>query len=461
MSARLLKMTQIITLLIAFTLFSTIASYAQNIHWPSFHGSNGTGIADGYPLPVKWDVTTSENILWKVPIPGLGLSSPIVWGNKVFVSTSISEQKNQLFQPGFAGGIDSVDDDTNHSWIVYCLDKNSGRIIWEHVAHSGVPKIKRHSKSTHANSTLATDGKHVVAFFGSEGIYCYDMDGTLLWSKSLGTLDSGFYTNPQAQWEFASSPIIHNNMVIVQCDVQKDSFIAALDINDGSTIWNTPRNDVPTWSTPSIHVSDGNVQIVVNGYMHIGGYDAATGKELWRMKGGGDIPVPTPIIYGKMAFITSAHGPKAPIYAVNLDARGDISLGDGETSNAHIVWSQDRNGSYMATPMVYGEYIYICELGGILSCYDVKTGKRVYQKRIGTSSFTSSPVAGDGKIYISSEDGDVYIVKAGPNYELLETNSLDELCLATPAISEGILIFRTKDHLVAISNPTSATALVE
>jgi len=432
-------------------LFSTNIGYSQNIQWPSFRGPNGTGISDGYPLPVSWDIENSKNILWKTSIPGLGLSSPIIWEDKVFVSTSVGEKRDQTIKPGLYGNIQSVNDNSIHHWIIYCLDKNTGRILWEKVAYTGVPKIKRHTKSTHANSSLATDGKHVVAFFGSEGIYCYDMNGTLLWSRNFGILDSGYFVAPQAQWEFGSSPIIYNNMVIIQCDVQKDSFIAALNINDGSTLWKTPRSDVPTWSTPSIHVSDGTAQVVVNGYKHIGGYDAVTGQELWRMDGGGDIPVPTPVIYGNIAFITSAHGPKAPIYAVKLDARGDISLRDGETSNKHIVWSRTRDGAYMATPLVYGDCLYVCELHGVLSCYGIGTGKVLYQKRLGGGAFTASPVAGDGKIYINSEDGDVYIIKAGPDYQVLGRNSLDEISLATPAISEGIMIFRTKDNLVAIS----------
>jgi outer membrane protein assembly factor BamB len=397
---------------------------------------------------------SSENVRWKALIPGLGLSSPIIWEDRVFLSTAIGRDNNREFKPGLYGNIASVEDDSVHRWVVYCLEKSTGNILWEKTAHTGVPEVKRHTKSTHANSTLATDGNHVVAFFGSEGLYCYDYEGKLLWSKDFGLLDSGFFMAPSAQWEFGSSPVIFENMVIVQCDVQKNSFLAAFDIANGKELWRTSRDDVPTWSTPSVYVSGGDAQIVVNGFRHIGGYDAKTGRELWRMKGGGDIPVPTPVISGDTAFITNAHGDLSPIYAIRLSARGDISLERDQTSNEYVAWSRLREGSYMSTPLVYGDYLYNCRWNGVLSCYEGATGKRLYQQRLGggTSAFTSSPVAADGKIYFTSEDGDVFVIGAGPEYKLLAKNSLDGVCLATPAISKGMLFFRTKDHLIAINS---------
>ncbi len=457
MTFRILKMIEAITLLMAFTLCLTKESFTQNVNWPSFRGSNASGVTEGYSLPLTWNIDTSENVCWKTPIPGLGLSSPIVWKDRIFVSTAISERKNLELKTGLYGNIESVKDDTVHRWIVYCLNKQTGAIIWERTAHTGVPAVKRHAKSTHANSTLATDGNHVVAFFGSEGLYCFDLDGKLLWSKDFGLLDSGFFMAPDAQWEFGSSPIIYENMVIVQCDVQKGSFLAAFNVHDGGEIWRTSRDDVPTWSTPSIYAAGDKAQVVVNGYRQIGGYDAKTGKELWWMRGGGDIPVPTPVIFNDIAFITNAHGSIAPIYAIKLSASGDISLQGEQTSNDNVLWSWNRDGSYMATPLVYGEYLYNCRWNGVLTCYEARTGNRLYQERLGggTSAFTASPVAADGKIYVISEDGDVYIVKAGSNYQMLKKNSLGEVSMATPAISEGKLLFRTKSHLIAISNQES------
>lgn len=300
---------------------------------------------------------------------------------------------------------------------------------------------------------MATDGKYVVAFFGSEGLYCYDMKGSLKWKHDFGVLDAGYYMVPSAQWGFASSPVIHNGRVIVQCDVQQKPFLASLDVATGKEIWRTPRTDVPTWGSPTVIEIAGRPQIIVNGWKHIGGYDFSTGKEIWRLTGGGDIPVPTPV-YGKgLLFITNAHGSMAPIYAIKADvAGGDISLKPKETSNASIAWFTPRDGAYMQTPIVYGDYLYICRDNGVVGCYEAKTGKRLYNERLGTgrNGFTASSVAGDGKLYFTSEDGDIYVVQAGAEFKLLSVNPMDEVCMATPAISSGVLFYRTQGHLVAI-----------
>jgi outer membrane protein assembly factor BamB len=223
-------------------------------------------------------------------------------------------------------------------------------------------------------------------------------------------------------------------------------------VRTGKQLWRTPRADVPTWSTPAIVTMNGRDQVIVNGWKHIGGYDLETGKEVWRMTGGGDIPVPTPIAAHGLVFITNAHGKMAPIYAIKPTATGDISLKAGETSNAHIAWSYQRDGGYMQTPIVYGGILYVCRDNGVLSAFDAKTGARHYQARLGDgkTGFSASAVASGGRLYFTSEDGDVYVVKAGPAYELLATNPLGEVAMATPAISEGTLVFRTRHHLVAV-----------
>jgi len=387
------------------------------------------------------------------PVAGLGHSSPIVWGNQVCTATAISGQPSPELKVGLYGDITSVVDTTTHRWLVVCFDKATGKPVWERTAHTGVPKVKRHTKSTHASSTLATDGRYILAFFGSEGLYAYDMKGTLVWKKDFGLLDSGFFMVPDAQWAFGSSPVIHDNRVIIQADVQKDSFIAALDLATGRELWRTPRSDVPTWSTPAVHVENGRGQVIANGWKHIGGYDLATGKEIWRMTGGGDIPVPTPIVAHGLAFITNAHGRMAPIYAVKLSATGDITLKEGESSNAHIAWSYPRDGGYMQTPIVYGDLLYVCRDNGVLSVFDAKTGLRHYQTRLadGRTGFSASPVASNGRMYFTSEEGDVYVIKAGTAFEQIAVNPLGEVAMATPAISEGTIFFRSRGHLVAIS----------
>ena len=426
---------------------------ASGGNWPSFRGAGAAGVADGFPLPAEWSAPASRNIRWKAPIPGLGLSSPIVWDGRLFVTTAISGAGKPELKVGLYGDIGSVNDPSVHRWIVYALDAASGRVLWEKTVHTGVPKINRHPKSTHANTTLATDGRHLVAFFGSEGLYCLDLDGTLLWQKDLGVLDSAFFTVPDAQWEFASSPIIHEDKVLVQCDVLKGSFIAAFSVKDGRELWRTPRQDVPTWGTPTVHVVGGRAQMLVNGYKHAGAYDVETGREIWRHQGGGDIPVPTPVVGHGLVFLTSAHGPMAPVYAIRLDAKGDISLRPGETSNASVAWSYPRDGAYMSTPIVYGDYLYNVRWNGVLNCYNARTGERIYQTRLGggTSGFSASPVAGDGKIYVASEDGDVFVVKAGPVFELAATNAMGEVCMASPALSKGVIYFRTQSHVVAVA----------
>lgn len=431
--------------------FAAMASKPTDVHWPSFRGHQASGIAEGYALPTEWDVKSGKNIKWKTPIPGLAHSSPIVWGNRVFVTSAVSSDPHPYLRVGLYGESPKHEEKDEHDYRVYCLDKKSGNILWEKSAHRGIPTALRHIKATHANCTPATDGRHVVAFFGSEGLYCFDFDGTLIWKKDLGFLDSGPPRAADLQWGFASSPVIHDGKVIVLCAVRGDSFLAAFDVTNGRELWRAARDPYPGWGTPTVVIGENRRQIVTNGYKNIGGYDLDTGKELWRMRGGGDIPVPTPIVAHGLIFITNAHGGQAPVYAVRPSATGDITLQEGETSNEYIPWAGMRIGNYMQTPLVYGDLLYCCRDSGIMACYDAKTGKKQYRKRLASGvGFTASPVAGDGKIYFSSEEGDVFVIETGSEYKLLAQNEMGEICMATPAISEGTLFFRTRSHLVAV-----------
>ncbi|HEX2475073.1 MAG TPA: PQQ-binding-like beta-propeller repeat protein [Lacipirellulaceae bacterium] len=420
--------------------------------WPQFRGPRAAGIADGAKLPFGWDLEKGTNILWKTAVSGLGHASPIVVGDSVFIVTAQSDDEKPRLRVGLYGDIASVPTEQSHTWRLNCLCKHTGRILWSRSLHEGVPQIKRHTKASHANSTPASDGFHVVVSLGSEGLYCYDRCGNRLWKKDLGLLDSGYYVVPAAQWGFGSSPIIYRNVVIIQCDVQKDSFIAAFDVRNGRELWRTAREDVPTWSTPTIFEGKTRTELVVNGYKHAGGYDPATGKELWKLSGGGDIPVPTPVTAHGLVFLSSAHGRKRPLCAIREGAIGDITPKDGNQPGEYFAWYQPRSGIYMQTPLVYGDYLYACGDNGLLTCYEARTGKRVYRERLGNGStgFTASAVAGDGKIYFTSEDGHIYVVKAGATFELLATNAMDEVCMATPAISDGQLIVRTENHVYAI-----------
>lgn len=427
------------------------AQQGSGVNWPVFRGPGSSGIAEGFATSTTWNAETGDNVLWKTPIPGLSHSSPVVWGDRVFVTTAISPSNNSL-RVGLYGDIAPVRDNSEHTWKVYALNKYTGAIVWEHTPHTGVPAIMRHTKSTHASATMATDGNYVIAYFGSEGLYAYDMDGELVWKKDLGVLDAGYYVVPEAQWGIASSPIIYDGKVILQVDIQNDAFIAAFDIVDGAEIWRTTRNEVPTWGTPNVYLSDYGAQIVVNGYRHIGAYNPDSGSEIWKMRGGGDIPVPTPVFAHGLIFITNAHGDWSPIYAIRPDATGDISLTEGENVNEHIVWSVPRGGGYMVTPIVYGDYLYNLRNNGALGVFDANSGELMYQARLGVAGgFSASPVATGGKLYFTGEDGDIFVLKAGPRFQLLATNQMGEVCMATPAISEGMLLFRTQGHVVAIA----------
>ncbi len=441
------------TLIVAFASSSLNGSVAPDTNWPSFRGANAVGVAEGFPTPTTWNVEEKKNVRWKTSIPGMAHASPIIWGDTVYVTTAISGAAKDELKVGLYGDIESVNDDSVHQWKLYALDKSTGKILWEKTAFKGVPKVKRHTKATHANCTMVTDGKNLIAFFGSEGLYCYDMKGNFRWKKDLGVLDSGYYEVPSAQWEYAASPVIHNGNVLVQCDIQKNSFLASYSLKDGHQVWRTSRDDVPTWSTPTVYTQGSKSVMIVNGLRHIGGYDADSGKEVWRLAGGGDIPVPTPVVSHGLAFIMNAHGKSSPIYAVKLGAQGDISLKADELSNPNIAWSVRRGGAYMQTPVVYGDTLYSCQINGVLSAFEATTGKMHFQERLGTgrTGFTASPVAADGKLYFTSEEGDVFVVKAGSEFKVLATNPMGEVCMATPAISKGTLFFRTQGHVVAIA----------
>jgi len=424
------------------------------LNWPSFRGASASGVADGQDPPIAWDGEAGVNVAWKTRIPGLGHSSPVVWGDRVFITTAVSSNPNPEFRPGGLRGDNVSDDRTEQAWKVLALDKSAGKILWERTAHTGVPRGIRHLKSTFATPTPATDGRRVVAFFGSEGLYCYDFDGTLLWKKDLGTVGHFSYG-------FASSPIIYRDAVIIQSDTNSDrrqerpaSFIAAFDLADGRERWRTLRDEDSrsSFGTPTVYDGSGRAQIVTNGGTAARAYDPDTGKELWSLAAPSDIVTPTPVASGGLIFIMSGNSGYQPIFAVRPGAVGDVTPKPGQDSNDFVAWSSTRGGSFTPTPIVYGDYLYSINVSGIVGCYDAKTGERKYLQRLqhAGSGFSASPVAADGRIYFASEDGEVFVVKAGPEFELLSTNPMGEVIMATPAISSGLFIIRTLHHLVAI-----------
>ena len=432
---------------------AALAADAPTKNWPRFRGPQASGILESGAMPVSWDVEKDAGVAWRASVPGLAHSSPIVWGDSLFVTSAVSNGGAPPLKVGLYGDIESVPKEPAHRFVVYRIDKRTGKVLWERTAHEGVPRRPRHPKATLANPTPATDGRRVVAYFGSEGLYAYDFDGRLLWKKDLGPLDAAFFAAPDAQWGVASSPVVHDGVVYLQCDVLNDPFVAAFDLETGRERWRTPRKDVPTWSTPLVVEQGARTLLLLNGWKQVAAYDAKTGKEVWTLRGGGDIPVPAPVVAHGLAFVTHAHGPGSPIYAVKLaTATGDITLPEGQASNEHVAWSVPRGGNYMQTPLVYGDNLYACRDNGVLTAYRARTGERLWQERLGggSSGFTASPVAADGKLYFTSEEGDVYVLRAGDRYELLAKNALGEVTMATPAISDGRVFFRTKGHLVAV-----------
>jgi outer membrane protein assembly factor BamB len=419
--------------------------------WPLYRGQLSGGILDNANLPDTFNVSTMFNVKWKIEVPGLGVSSPVIWGDKLFITTAIGKSGEPGFNPGTPIGVVSVNDSTEHVWKVICLDKKNGKTIWEKIAHTGVPAMKRHPKSTHANTSVATDGNFVVAFFGSEGLYCYDMTGNLRWEKNFGVLKSVFFSMKTAQWEFASSPIIYNGVVIVQCDVLENSFLAAFDVKTGKEIWKTTRDDYPGWSTPNIYKNNDKTCVVVNGFRHMGGYDFTDGKEIWRMSGGGDIPIPTPVIGRDMIYLNGAHGKLSPVFAVSKDATGDITPVEPATTSQYVKWSKPRGGSYIQSMLLYRDHLYNIGWNGAVSCMDPSSGNEIFSGKLGkANSFYSSPVASDGKIFITDETGLVYIFQDGTEFKLLRVIPLNDNSMTAASITDGMIYFRTQKYLIAV-----------
>ena len=392
--------------------------------------------------------------MWRTPIPGLAHSSPIVWGDTIFVTSAISSLKGATFKPGLYGDGDASDDRSVHKWMVYAIDTRSGRIRWQRVAHEGRPRNKRHIKSTYASATPATDGRIVVAWFGSEGVHAFDMNGAPLWTVDLGRVDMGAYDIPTYEWGPASSPIIWDGLVILQCDTQADSFLLALNAETGETVWKASRDELPSWGSPTVAVTSDGAQVVTNASNFIRGYDARTGRELWRLGGSSKITAPTPILAEDLIIVARGRAPERPIFAVRPGARGDVTLPAGRTNSDAIAWSYTARGSYMPTPLAYNGLLYVLANNGVLDAYEVKTGRDVYRQRLPLvgSGFSASPVAADGKIYLSNEDGDMLVVRAGRTFEHIATNSIGELLMATPAFSNGVMYVRGVSSVFAIGN---------
>jgi outer membrane protein assembly factor BamB len=433
--------------LIAVVVLVAVSGAATAANWPQWRGPDGSGISNEKNLPAKW--TPTKNIKWKTPIAGRGHSSPVVWGNKIFLTTAIEGEvvpgakavKHMAGDKEFLHP-DSVGADHKHTFKVMALDRNSGKIRWETVAWEGTPYDNRHRKSSYAASTPATDGKLVYAFFGTEGLYAYDFNGKLAWKAQLGNLGTvGMGTG--------TSPILFEKLVIVQCDEEngESSFIVALDKQTGKEVWRTPRIVQVSWATPILVRTAKRAELITSGTEFVVSYDPATGKELWRHKGVESNAIPSPVANNEMVFVVAGFPAKIAM-AIKLGGSGDL------TGTPNVPWTYAKGTAYVPSPILYGDYLYLTTDRGILTCIDVKTGEVKYEGgRIPIpATFTASPVAFEGKILMTSEDGDTFIVKAGPNHEIIGTNSIGEAVYASPAIADGRIFIRGEKNLYCIGS---------
>ena len=418
--------------------------------WPAFRGGNAAGNGDGQGAVAEWSVADNKNVKWKTPIPGIANSSPIVWGSRVFVTTAVSSAGDKTFRTGLYGDVAPVADLSEHTWKIYGLDKATGKVLWEQTAFTGLPKVKRHTKASQANSTPVTDGTHVVALFGSIGLLAaWDVNGKPLWKKDVGVLDSGWFFDPTYQWGHSSSPIIHEDKVIVQADMQKGSYLAAFDVKTGKELWRTDRDEISTWGTPTVFRANGRDQIVTNG-TKVRGYDAATGKILWTLGPNSEVTVGTPVVGEGLVFVTGGYPPVRPIYAIKPNAAGEVTMGKEQTAHEAIAWT-NTSGTYIPTPLYYDGILYTCGNEGVVTAYDAKTGERIYRARAGGGgAFSASPIAADGRLYFTNEDGDIIVARAGRTYEEIAKNQMKEVIMSTPAISDGVIVVRTLGHVYGI-----------
>jgi outer membrane protein assembly factor BamB len=457
----------LVTLALAgFVLAPAVRAAAPPAGWPQFRGPNGAGIADDASLPLSW--STTEHVAWTADLPGRGWSSPIVWGDRVFVTSAVNTHAFKAPSKGIFGNdyaaelekqglseeevvkklvardIELASESGEITYVVAALDAKTGTVLWQRDAHRGPPPGGRHRKNTYASETPATDGERVYASFGGNvGVFCYTLDGTPLWSRTW---------KPQPiylDFGTASSPVVHDN--------DGESFFVALDARTGKEIWTVKRTDLDArlasgWATPLIWTNEKRTEIVTIGRGFVISY-GLDGQELWRAKGFRQ-STPSPIVAGGLLYVGSGSQGEAnrPLLAVRPGATGDISLKEGETSNAWVAWSLPRFTGYTPSPLAYRGRIYAVNDNGVLQVADAATGAEVYKARIGGGghTFSSSPIASAGRVYIASEDGDVFVLGAGDRYDELAHNALGEMTLASPAAAGDRLYVRTQTKLYCL-----------
>jgi outer membrane protein assembly factor BamB len=480
-------------------IFLTMPAWAEN--WTQFRGPNADSLANDSQLPVEWG--KDKNVQWQVEIPGVAWSSPVIWGDKVFVTTAVTDKQTKP-KPGFGfgggmpggfprggrggppfppregekgdrptppsgggegggpppggfgrgpgrGGFGPMGGgkppDQVYQWQVYCLDRASGKVLWKQTAAEKKPTIPKQPSNSYASETPITDGERVYAYFGMTGLFCYDLSGKPVWNKDLGSypMAMGFGTG--------SSPTLEGDRLFVQCDNEKQSFLLAVDKKTGKELWRVDRAEKTSWSTPFIWRNKERTELVACGGNSVRSYDPASGKQLWELGGFRGQFQASPVADAEMLYVGCGNpfGPR-PLFAIRAGASGDLTLKSGETSNAGVAWSKTQGGPAISSPLLYQGYLYILEQnGGFLSCHEAKTGKQVYKERLPQAKgFLASPWAHDAKIFCLDEEGQTSVIQAGPEFKVLSQNKLDDMFRSSPAMAQGTLVLRGVDHLYCI-----------
>jgi outer membrane protein assembly factor BamB len=419
-------------------------------NWPQWRGPGSAAVSSETTLPEEW--TPTKNIAWKTKLPGRGHSSPVIWGNRIFLTTAIEGDavEGAKAPKHTYGGEDFVHPDAigankSHKFLAIALDRDSGKVVWERVVHDGRVYDDRHKKASYANPTAVTDGKTVYFYFGTEGLFAFDFKGKQLWKASPGPVKS-------IGLGVAASPVIDGYRLFLVCDQDSgdDSFLAAFDRRNGKELWRVERKARASWATPLVLESNGRKELVVNGAESVIAYDPASGKELWRSKGLLGHAIPSAVAGFGMVFVSAGY-PEKRTFGIRLGGSGDIS----ETPS--VVWSYDKGSAYVPSPILYGDLLYVMTDSGLLTCLDARTGDRKYEgARVPKPArFTASPVGYNGKILLTSEEGETFMIKAGPVHEVLRTNSVGEAVYASPAVADGRLYIRAIDHLFCIREGVS------
>ncbi len=417
---------------------------AETIQWPQFRGARTDGLAEGETLPDTW--STTENVVWKAELPGWGWSSPVVWDNRILVTAAISEnEREKLTVGGYPGG--HVMPTDVHRWVTFCLDFDTGKIIWQREAHRGVPPEERHPKNSYANATPITDGQRIYAYIGNIGLFCYDMDGNKLWERTWGSFPM------RGGWGPGASPVLHDDRIYVVNDNERESFMVALNAVTGDEIWRVDREERSNWSTPYVWKNELRTEIVTIGTGKVRSYDL-DGNVLWELTGTSGLVSQTPVAKDGLLYVGAGYH-YGPLYAIRPGAPGDISLDGGETSNQWIAWSQRRGSSIHPCYLISEERLYVLFDAGLFACFHAKTGETVFPRQrlnTGGGRFYASPWSYNGKIFLLNEDGTTWVVEDGPEFKIIRKNVLDDYTWATPAIARGSLFIRTYTGLYRLQD---------